>query len=592
MQLTANIEWSIIGKLPNGAIQTQLKQTLPKGWHTYWKNPGDSGAKASIKAQTPGIEFGNLEFPKPTIIPVDPFITYGYKNKVTYQLPIIIHQPTNKIRAIFEWLECEEVCIPKETNLQLTIPNKIPQMPALSNPQPTIQVTKKGAWIQFELPQGSTKAAFFPYKNNQFNMNEIQFNKNLLRIKLSDKTIQNIEGELFIDDERPIIITTQAIIKKSPIIQFILTLVGAFIGGLLLNIMPCVLPILGIKAIQIQQTPNTNKVKDALAYFLGISLSLFSLYLILLGIKLTGTAIGWGFQLQSPIMIQSLILLFIAIMTINLDLIQIPLPKFASKSSNNMVLNGILTTIIATPCTAPFLGSALSVALFKSPLLGTLIFLCISLGLALPMALLIISPSLQRRLPKSGQWNNRIKFYLNFGFVLTIGWLMWVLSSQISTTALMAFFSSIITLFCLILIRSKAPMKQPLIIIISTALIGYAPLLLSNNQNTVWLNYTPTLAQQFEQTNTPYFIDVTAKWCITCQTNKITVLNKKESHQLFKSKNIQLIQADWTNKSATITYLLEKHNQISIPTYIYYDGSKHHVFGDILTPQKLKEHIK
>ena len=192
MQLTANIEWSIIGKLPNGAIQTQLKQTLPKGWHTYWKNPGDSGAKASIKAQTPGIEFGTLEFPKPVIIPVDPFITYGYKNKVTYQLPIIIHQPTKKIHATFEWLECEEVCIPKETNLQLTIPNKIPQIPPSSTPQPTIQVTKKGAWIQFKLPQGSTKAAFFPYKNNQFNMNEIQFRKNLLRIKLSDKSVQTI----------------------------------------------------------------------------------------------------------------------------------------------------------------------------------------------------------------------------------------------------------------------------------------------------------------------------------------------------------------------------------------------------------------
>ncbi len=592
MEINASIEWQVIGKHANGTIQTEIKQTLPTGWHTYWKNPGDSGEKAKISNIPPRVTIGELIFPKPTIIPMDPFITYGYKNKVTYQLPLSLNGSIDAVDARFEWLECEDICIPKEQIISLHVPKTIPIITRQATPTPQFTIEKKGKKIQFIFQSQPSSAKFYPYKNNQFNLKKMALKKNTLTVPLLDTSMDTIEGELFINEGNGIPIKTKVHPSNTNYVTLMALLLSAFIGGLLLNIMPCVLPILGIKAIQLTQQPNQRNAQDAWGYFIGITISLLSLYGILLGLKISGASVGWGFQLQSPQMIQGLILLFIAIMAINLELIHIPLPKFASQKSNNMILNGILTTLIATPCTAPFLGSALSAALFQSPITGMTIFLAMSLGLALPMVLIITIPTARQVLPKSGQWNQSLKYYLNMGFILTIGWLMWVLSAQISTTSLLAFFSGIIALFSLLILRSKQKSKKAMIMLLLTAIIGLIPVLSSPTSTAQWTPYTPELRQQLESTNRPYLIDITAKWCITCQTNKITVLNKKESLRLFASKNIALIQADWTNKSEIISNLLKEFDQISIPTYIYYDGSKHTVFGDILTQKKLKSQIQ
>lgn len=592
MEINASIEWQIIGKHASGTIQTEIKQTLPTGWHTYWKNPGDSGEKAKIKIITPRVTFEELIFPKPTIIPVDPFITYGYKNNVTYKLPITLNQPIDAIEATFEWLECDEVCIPKEKIITLSIPKTIPTIKNHVTSNPLFTIEKKGKKIQFIFQSQPSSAEFYPYKNNQYNLKKMTLKKNTLSIPLLDTSVDTIEGELFINEGEGIPINTKTHSSNTNYFTLIALLLSAFIGGLLLNIMPCVLPILGIKAIQLTQQSNQRNTQDAWGYFIGITISLLSLYGILFGLKISGASVGWGFQLQSPQMIQSLILLFITMMAINLELIHIPLPKFASKKSNNMLLNGVLTTIIATPCTAPFLGTALSAALFQSPIIGVAIFLAMSLGLALPMILIITVPKARQILPKSGQWNQSFKYYLNIGFILTIGWLMWVLSAQINTAKILAFFSSIITLFCLLIFKSKQNIKKAMIILLLTTTIGLVPIFLSLTPKTQWTPYTPELRNTLELAKKPYLIDITAKWCITCQTNKVTVLNTKESHRLFASKNITLMQADWTNKSKIISNLLEEFDQISIPTYIYYDGSKHTVFGDILTQKKLNSKIQ
>lgn len=592
MEINASIEWQVIGKHANGTIQTEIKQTLPSGWHTYWKNPGDSGEKAKISNIPPRVTIGELIFPKPTLIPVDPFITYGYKNNVTYQLPLSLTASIDAIDARFEWLECEDVCIPKEQIITLTVPKTIPMIKEPPPNKSQFTIEKKGKKIQFIFQSQPFSAEFYPYKNNQFNLNKMVLKKTTLTVPLLDTSMDTIEGELFINEGDGIPVKTKVHASNTNYFTLMVLLLSAFIGGLLLNIMPCVLPILGIKAIQLTQQPNQRNVQDAWGYFIGITISLLSLYGILLGLKISGASVGWGFQLQSPQMIQGLILLFIAIMSINLELIHIRLPKFASQKRNNMILNGILTTLIATPCTAPFLGSALSAALFQSPITGVAIFLAMSLGLALPMVLIITIPKARYVLPKSGQWNQSLKYYLNMGFILTIGWLMWVLSAQINTSSLLAFFSGIIALFSLLILRSKQKSKKAMIMLFFTAIIGLIPVLSSPTSTAQWTPYTPKLRQQLESNNRPYLIDITAKWCITCQTNKITVLNTKESLRLFASKNISLIQADWTNKSEIISNLLKEFDQISIPTYIYYDGSNHTVFGDILTQKKLKSQIQ
>ena len=477
----------------------------------------------------------------------------------------------------------------QRTNHHLNIPESIPTIKKKQSPNFPITSQKQWRNITLSWPSSTKTAAFFPYHNNQFNIAKANISPKKIKIPQLDSSIHTIQGELFLDHHPPIIIDQP--IQSSPLITICISILGAFIGGLLLNIMPCVLPILGIKALQLQQHPSTSKGKDALRYALGVGLALFTLYAILLALKWGGTTLGWGFQLQSPIIIQCLIVLFIIMMAINLNLIQVPLPKWAAKPSNNMLLSGILTTIIATPCTAPFLGSALSVALFQSPLVGLLIFLGLSIGLALPMSLIIYNPTHRQWLPKSGHWNQTIKAWLNLGFIVTIGWLMWVLKSQISQPALFAFFSSIITLFLIVIFRSTAHKKQPLIILATTLIIGLLPLI-NINKAADWAPYTPDLIATLESNKTPYFIDVTAKWCITCQTNKLTVLNSTKTNALFEEKGIKRIRADWTNDNPRITTLLKTHGKASIPTYIYFDGQQHIVFGDILTQKKLKAHLK
>jgi thiol:disulfide interchange protein DsbD len=355
--------------------------------------------------------------------------------------------------------------------------------------------------------------------------------------------------------------------------------------------MPCVLPILGLKAIQLQKHKPDNPVKEAFFYWLGIFSSLQILFGILMGLKLSGKAVGWGFQLQSPIVIQLLILLFIIISAINLDILRIPLPKFASKKSNGMFFNGVLTTIVATPCTAPFLGSALAFALFQSFFTGIGIFLCISVGLAAPMILIIINPMLSQFLPRTKAWNNQFKYSLNFGFVFTIGWLMWILNAQINIKNYITFYTTLILLLTILIVRSKQFTKKILIVFTTTILLCTIPIITNKPALSEWKPYTPELVELLEVNKKPFFIDVTAKWCVTCQTNKLAVLNTKKADQLFESKNIALIIADWTNKTDDITNLLTKHDKVSIPTYIYYDGNNYTIFGDILTFTKLRENL-
>ena len=207
------------------------------------------------------------------------------------------------------------------------------------------------------------------------------------------------------------------------------------------------------------------------------------------------------------------------------------------------------------------------------------------------MILLIINPTLSRFLPKTNAWNNQFKYSLNFGFVFTIGWLMWILNAQINVKNYITFYTTLILLLTVLIVRSKQFTKKILIVFTTTILLCAIPIITNKPTVSEWKPYTPELVKLLENNNKAFLIDVTAKWCVTCQTNKLTVLNTKKADQIFKSRNITLIVADWTNKTDDITNLLTKHDKVSIPTYIYYDGSNYTIFGDILTITKLRENL-
>ena len=588
----ASINWTLIGKTANGNYITTIEQTLPTNWYTYWKNPGDSGDKASISFITNNVTSTGLEFPKPSILSNDPLITYGYMNFVTYTLPLKTNQ--KEITARFSWLECADVCIPKEETISLKIPSGYLKL-YIPPKKPTIDynLVLTGKKLQFKLPNTITSAEFFPYENDYLAIQSQSFLNHTLTIKTTNPPPSTVEGELYINHHKEGII-----VKKSPMIikhkfkELALIMIGALIGGLLLNIMPCVLPIIGIKAMQLSKQPTTNKKTTAIAYQIGVSSSLLTLYAGLLILKKFGVSAGWGFQLQSPVMIITLIILFLIFLLSNLDIIIVQAPKFIrNKSSNNMFWSGVLTTFVATPCTAPFLGTALAYALFQPIYVGSIIFIMLSIGLALPITYLIQFPNTTLHI-KSGNWNQRIKYGLSFGFVLTIIWLIWILSSQLNPSTFQLFGALMILFLTATFIKKRKIITKKTLLPIMLIMIGSIIVSSLESTSSEWKPYSKKIIKQLETSNSPYFIDVTAKWCITCQTNKINVLNKQKTQTLFANHNITLIKADWTNHDEAITKLLNQHNQISIPTYIYFDGTNYSVISDIITYKTIQRMIE
>ena len=270
--------------------------------------------------------------------------------------------------------------------------------------------------------------------------------------------------------------------------------------------MPCVLPIIGIKAIQLQKS-STSRIRNSIYYQAGVSLSIISLYLLLVGLKHIGLTVGWGFQLQSPITIQLLIILFIGLLLATLDIMVIQAPSFLqNKSSSNMFWSGILTTIVATPCTAPFLGTALAFALFQPIHIGLIIFISLSIGLGAPMIFITLNPFKQSILPKSGNWNNTLKYCLSFGFILTIIWLSWILSSQINNAKLAIFYGSIFFITLLFMIKKINHLTIKKIIPIILTIIGVLIVSFSSSHHEKWLHYKPSLIKKYEETNTAFLL--------------------------------------------------------------------------------------
>ena len=436
-----SIEWTTIGKTNENKIVTEIKQTLEPGWYTYWKNPGDSGGRAKILFKNSTIKHSDLKFPKPTILTYDPLVTYGYKNSVTYQLTI--ESESKDIEASFSWLECNDVCIPKETIITLKKGND--KLPLINPPnkQPIkTNISKVGNKLIFKLSNPVESAIFFPYENGYINPIKQSVKGDILTIKIIEPLPEKITGELFINSSNEgIHINTIPVHQSNPVKELLIILLGALIGGVLLNIMPCVLPIIGIKALQLSKQSSGSKKSDALLYQLGVTTSILGLFLGLYLFQLFGKSVGWGFQLQSPIMIQFLIMLFIIFLLSSLDAIVIQAPKKIQNTSiSSHFGSGVITTIVATPCTAPFLGSALTYALFQPFIFGLLIFITLSIGLGAPITLLMLNPKIKPLIPKSGNWNQTIKYGLGFGFVATIIWLTWILSNQVSTQYLMIFY--------------------------------------------------------------------------------------------------------------------------------------------------------
>lgn len=338
--------------------------------------------------------------------------------------------------------------------------------------------------------------------------------------------------------------------------HFWFAILMALAGGLLLNLMPCVLPVLGIKALALAKMPADKRIKEALLYGIGVVSSMLLLAGILLILRGKNDTLNWGFQLQSPWFVGFMLVLFIIltlIMTdvINLDKLPVINPKLCRFDSINSFMTGLLAVLIATPCSAPFMGAAIGYALMSPTYICFPIFLCLGLGYALPFVLLGIMPlKFSKFFPKSGKWMNVLKKILSIPLILTCMWLIWVLMSQTS--------------------------------------------LIKNKKEILWEDYSRQKVENALRNKRPVFIDWTAKWCITCMVNEKNALQSDEFEKLTKDKNILLLKADFTNYSQTLNKSLSIYGRASVPLYVYYDGKSddYLILPQILTPAILTEYIQ
>ncbi len=395
-----------------------------------------------------------------------------------------------------------------------------------------------------------------------------------------------------------------------------IALLSAFLGGIILNLMPCVLPVLSLKILGIvQQSGEDSKkrINHGIAFTLGVVSSFLILAGILLLLRAGGEQLGWGFQLQSPafIILLTILLFLFGLSMFGVFEIGTSLTAVGQKASNDTGFvgsfsSGILATIVATPCTAPFMGSALGFALSQPTILALLIFAMLGLGMALPYLLLTTVPALVKYVPRPGAWMESFKQFMGFLLMATVLWLLWVFSLQVGAEGLLILLAAfiIVSIGGWIFgrwgnIAKPKPTRVKAIILTALFIIGgvvfafkYIDTNVTVNQtlekgNIEWQKFTPELLSKSLKEGKPVFIDFTAAWCLSCQVNEKVAFGSEDVQNAFKKLGVVMLKADWTNSDAIITKELAKFGRNSVPLYVLYSGKQNEepqILPEIITP--------
>ncbi len=623
---------------PNGKLIVGIKFELEEGWHTYWKNPGDAGEGASIEWDlSKGLTASKVLWPGPERIPVEPLMTFGYNNEVILLTEISsdedVQFPLN-IQAQVGWFTCKEICIPQEgiVELKITSGNFIPSknneeinnylesVPTRFNQEYRVEKLDDKYFLLTDIDNGKhfEDIYFFPNEYGLTSYNEDQiYEKNLNSFTLE---IKASKAKLNLDRFEGVIETLNSDGKNYYEISFplqnkvkddsqnvVLLILFAFIGGLILNIMPCVFPILSIKIlrfVEYGENSSSQTYKFGLFYSLGVILSFLLIAFTLLAFKASGEVIGWGFQLQYPLVIAILFYLFVALgfmfmsnLVFGSQLGQLSVAAQVKNESLESFLTGILAVVVASPCTAPFMGSAIGFALLQPSLNSIFIFLSLGIGFALPYLILSIKPALLSFLPKPGAWMETFKQFMAFPMWASALWLLWVLSGQVDpdTVILVLIGGLSISLALWLLERNTSEilllkwLVRLAVLAIFALSIWILPTSYSTqtSQNQQDITYSEELLTEYRDDNELIFLNFTADWCITCKVNESVALNSEEVKALIKQKNIRYLEADWTRKNEVIAKKLEEFGRSGVPLYLLYPST-----GEpIILPEILTEDI-
>ncbi len=627
-----------------------IEQNIREEWHTYWKNPGDSGEPTKAKWIMPDrFTASDIQWPVPKPIKFGPYTNFGYEKTVLY--PVTITPPDTlpegqiTLTAQLDWLVCKEICIPEYGDISITFPvaDETLTNPAIFDMAKSKLPgeTKDGTYTEkdgklvlaFPSDQELASAYFYPHEwglniysepqtltqidENTYTLSSKRDSRKLSEISSLTGTIKTVsingEQRAFTfngspetqetpqtkDAQTNTADTNDAPIDRTTIFQAILF---AFLGGIILNLMPCVFPVLSMKALSIVKTGNDDKSAvrlSGIAYTAGILLAFAVIAMLLIIIQQGGAQIGWGFQFQSPG--------FVLTLAVLLYLIGLNLSGFFDINAGGIAglgqnltqgkgfmpsfMTGILATLVATPCTAPFMATALGFAITQPAIVSLIIFLALGFGLALPYLAICFIPAVQKILPKPGAWMDVFKQVLAFPMYASAIWLAWVLSMQIGPSAIVVASGVMLGLTIAIWFLNVKPSKgtmAPICLIlfavsfIGTIWFGYAgiasadqtvPHTQNNNQEHAikWQNFTQDKLDTLLAGDNPVFVDMTAAWCITCKVNEKVALNIPSTAEIFEDMNIQALQGDWTNQNPEITKYLARYGRNGVPLYVYYN---------------------
>ncbi len=646
---------------PGRPIWIALRQKIASGWHTYWRNPGDAGEPPKLGwTLPPGWRAGEILWPAPKRLPVSPLMDYGYEGEVYLPVPLSVPasaRPGQKVqlKADVTVLVCKELCVPEDATLGLDLP--VARLPGAINPKVAAVVAAaprpSGLQAVTALQSGRLKLAvtgaalngpaiasayFFPYASTVIkhpSPQGLERGPHGLTLSLDPGVDfakapppQALQGVLEVDRQayevtaHPGPLPAAAAGLGPPAraagggLGLPLALAFAFLGGVVLNLMPCVFPILSMKALALASHAGdgARPRAQALAFLAGVLATFVALAAALIAAKAAGAAVGWGFQLQSPGVVAglSLLMLLIGLNLSGLFEVGLSLQQAGSgaprEGAIGSALTGVLAVVVAAPCTAPFMAGAIGWALTQSELVALLVFAALGLGFAAPFVALAFAPALLRRLPRPGAWMDGLKKVLAFPMYGAAAWLAWVLTQQAGSTALAALFAAAVVLAFSAWVFGAAQRAQAMggraaglyglsaLAVLAAAGLAVAGVNAPSPANAAQATgagaavlpsepFSPARIAELQAEGRPVLVDFTAAWCLTCQVNEQVALSRPQVAQAFAGAKAVYMRADWTRRDPAIAQALAEHGRAGVPLYLVYGpGSGEQVLPQILTP--------
>jgi len=626
---------------PGGANRIGLYFKLEPGWHVYWQNAGDSGEPPHIKWTLPvGVTAGPMQFPAPARLPLGPLMDFGYENEVLFPISLQAAESVKPgpavLHAKVDWLVCREVCIPGKAELDEnaellrsapmaapapssdqalwdrlvnTLPSALP-----SSDTAVFQATAVGFRLAVSTGERETQAAFFPEDQDILDnpapqtvtptatglVLDLKKDANLAASPAQLKGVLELAGGRNYEIAAvPGTVAAPALAPGFSLAALARIAAFAFLGGLLLNLMPCVFPVLFLKGLALVNSGSEERHKlrmHGLVYTIGILVSFWALVAALLALRAAGATLGWGFQFQSPVFLSLMaaLLFFLGLslagqFEIGLTLTSAGGSLAAKQGYAGSFFTGVLAVVVATPCTAPFMGVAIGYALAQPAAVTFAVFTALALGLAAPYVALTLQPAWTRLLPKPGAWMDVLKQAISVPIFGTVIWLAWVVAQAYGAALLAA----LLAIFLLVAIAGWFLGRWPAqrwattvaAVILATAVVfgffasralvtpRFSPdkvLTAKLAPGSYWDAWSADAVQRALAAGQPVFVDFTASWCLSCQVNERIALEQPEVMQAFQAKNVALFKADWTREDPAITQALAELGRSGVPVYALY----------------------